>query len=254
MSAAQPIAAALPNESVKTADLSQVGPLIVEDLSCVRGGRRVFAGARFEVRPGVAAILRGPNGSGKSTLLRVLAGLLPAERGDARLGAVSLASDRDGFQERLAYAGHLDAVKTAFTVRENLAFWARFYALPGAAPDGDADVDAALTRFELDHIADAPAGYCSAGQKRRLGLARLAVIARPVWLLDEPTVSLDARSVSTFAALVEAHVTAGGVVIAATHVDLGLSSAQSLDMSAFAPGLAATNDAAADPFLDARIR
>jgi heme exporter protein A len=214
--------------------------LDVSDLACRRAGRRVFAGVSFRVKAGEAATLRGPNGSGKSSLLRVLAGLIPPEAGAARLGDVAL-SDRDAWQERVAYAGHLDAVKPQLSVAENLEGWAALY---GAAPGA---VEAALDRFGLEAIADYPASYCSAGQKRRLGLARLPVTGRPLWLLDEPTVSLDAESVAVFAALVREHVAAGGVAVAATHVPLGLEDGPLIELR---PAAESAAPAEADPFLE----
>jgi heme exporter protein A len=212
--------------------------LVVDNLACRRAGRAVFAGLSFTVRAGEAAVLRGPNGAGKSSLLRVLAGLIPAETGDARLGGVTLSEDREGFRALLAYAGHLDAVKPQLTVAENLGFWADLH--------GGGGVAAALARFGLDRIADYPAGYCSAGQKRRLGLARLLVADRPLWLLDEPTVSLDAASTGVFAEAVREHVAAGGLALAATHVAIGLDGGPvvTLDGRAAAPSPSATGDAA----------
>ncbi len=188
--------------------------LVVENLACRRAGRTVFAGLSFGLRAGEAAQLRGPNGAGKSSLLRVLAGLIPPEAGDARLNGVSLAREREGVSAMIAYAGHLDAVKPQLTVAENLRFWADLY--------GGGGVAAALDRFGLARIADYPAGYCSAGQKRRLGLARLLVADRPLWLLDEPTVSLDAAATAVFADAVRAHAAAGGLALAATHVAMGI--------------------------------
>ena len=182
---------------------------------CVeRGGRLALVSPAFSINAGEAARLSGPNGAGKSTLLRALAGLSPLKSGDATLGGVSLAADREAFAQQVAYAGHRDAVKPALTVRENLAHWAAIF--------GGGGVEPALAWFALDHIADAPAAYCSAGQQRRLGLARLLVVDRQLWLLDEPTVSLDAASVEAFAAAVAAHCAGGGVAIAATHIDFGL--------------------------------
>lgn len=232
--------------------------LSVDNLSCVRGGRRVFAGASFRVAAGSAARLIGPNGAGKSTLLRAIAGLIDAAgavrwreaSSDASTDPsrdASLAGDREALQERIAYIGHLDAVKPSLTVAENLSFWA---GMLGGAADR-ARIGAALERFDLSAIADAPAAYCSAGQKRRLGLARLCVWDRPLWLLDEPTVSLDAASVAVFADLVADHCAGGGAAVIATHIDLGLAAAQTIDMADFAPGAADDGDAAAlDPFLD----
>jgi heme exporter protein A len=191
--------------------------LVIENLSARRGARRVLSGLEFRLPGGRAALVRGPNGAGKSTLLRVLAGLLPLKDGDVRLGALSLKDDRSGFQEQVTYAGHLDAVKPALTVAQNLGVWAGLY---GAnAPR----VDDALEYFGLEQIADRPAAQCSAGQKRRLGLARLMVIDRPLWLLDEPTVSLDAHSSGLVADLVNQHCAAGGSAMIATHIDLDLN-------------------------------
>ncbi len=195
------------------------------DISVKRGGRLALVAAGFTVRAGEAARLTGPNGAGKSTLLRALAGLLPLTAGDARYSELSLAADREAFSQLVAYAGHLDAVKPALTVRENLTHWAAIF---GAGAVGADRIDAALSRFALDRIEDAPAGFCSAGQRRRLGLARLLVTDRPIWLLDEPTVSLDAASVEVFAEAVADHCAAGGVAVAATHIDIGLPAGPSL--------------------------
>ncbi len=202
-------------------------PLVVSGLACRLAGRRVFHGAGFRVEPGEAAVLRGPNGSGKSSLIRVLAGLCPAEAGEARFGSILLTRDAEAWRERIALAGHLDAVKPALSVRANLETWARLHGRPAAA------VGVALERFGLTAIAEDPAYWCSAGQKRRLGLARLLVTARPIWLLDEPTVSLDARNVAVFAEAVAEHCAAGGIALAATHVDLGLTEGPVISMTDF---------------------
>ena len=198
--------------------------LVLDQLAARRGGRLIFRDLSFRIRAGEAALLRGPNAVGKSTLLRQLAGLLPVAAGDARLGPISLAREGGAFQERVAYAGHLDAVKPALTVEENLAYWAGIHGSDGAR------TAAALERFGLAHIARRPAAECSAGQKRRLGLARLLVVDRPLWLLDEPTASLDAEATALVAELVRAHVAAGGLALIATHVDLGLGEGPTLEM------------------------
>ncbi len=200
--------------------------LTLNNLACRRAGRLVFRDLCFQVEAGQAAALRGPNGVGKSTLLRQLAGLIPVAGGDARLGEVSLAGDRQGFQERVTYAGHLDAVKPALSVGENLMMWA------GIHGNDTARAGAALARFGLDVIATRPAAQCSAGQTRRLGLARLLVADRPLWLLDEPTVSLDADAAALVADLVREHIAAGGMALIATHVDLGLGDIPTLLMIA----------------------
>ena len=213
--------------------------LILDNLACRSAGRLVFHDLCFRVGAGQAAALRGPNGVGKSTLLRQLSGLIPVVGGDARLGDISLVGDRQGFQERVAYAGHLDAVKPALSIGENLTHWA------GIHGNDRARAEAALARFGLDAIAARPAAQCSAGQKRRLGLARLLVADRPLWLLDEPTVSLDADAAALVADLVREHIASGGMALIATHVELGLGDIPTLEMTP--PGVDAHHQD--DPFL-----
>ncbi|QPH54696.1 heme ABC exporter ATP-binding protein CcmA [Pontivivens ytuae] len=179
-------------------------------LRVARAGRLLIDGLDIALSPGAGLALRGPNGVGKSTLLRALCGLLPCE-GQVELEGAALGTD--AYLDRIAYAGHRDAIKAALSVGENLAFWA-------AMTGGDAR--AALERFDLEALAERPAGLCSAGQKRRLGLARLALAPRALWLLDEPTVSLDAEHTARFAALLREHLAGGGMAIIATHIDLGL--------------------------------
>ncbi len=200
--------------------------LSVSDLSVSRGGVPVLEALSFDLAPGRALVLRGPNGSGKTTLLRTLAGLQPP-----------LGGRIDGAGERIAYSGHSDGLKAMMTVAENLTFWAAVF--------GRDAIDAALRDFDLDGLADRFAGTLSAGQKRRLGLARLMVTGRPVWVLDEPTVSLDAASVALFAAAVRAHLADGGSAIMATHIDLGIPEASDLDVTPFraAPRAAAHDEA-----------
>ncbi|MEX0309407.1 MAG: heme ABC exporter ATP-binding protein CcmA [Tateyamaria sp.] len=200
--------------------------LTVTDLAVGRGGVPVLAGVSFAVGDGQALVLRGPNGSGKTTLLRTVAGL-----------QVPLAGRVTGAEDRIAYAAHADGLKAALTVRENLWFWASVF--------GQAHIDPALRAFDLEGLADRRAGQLSAGQKRRLGLARLMVTGRPVWVLDEPTVSLDAASVALFADAVRAHLAGGGAALMATHIDLGLE-ADVLDVSQFraaAARMASTDEA-----------
>ena len=190
--------------------------LAAENLVIERGGRTIVNGASFVVRPGEALILTGANGAGKTTLLRALAGFLPLAAGSVRL-------DPDGGDTTLAEQahaiGHANAVKSNLTVAENVHFWARFL---GGGDGAAARTDRALQAFALEDLAEFPASFLSAGQKRRLGLARLLAAPRPIWLLDEPTVSLDAASAARLAAVVNAHTGSGGIVIAATHLPLGL--------------------------------
>ncbi|PVA09795.1 heme ABC exporter ATP-binding protein CcmA [Pelagivirga sediminicola] len=188
--------------------------LSAHDLSVSRGGIAVLEGVTFTLDPGRALILRGPNGSGKTTLLRTLAGLQPPLRGRVQAPP-----------EARVYAGHADGIKAALTARENLSFWADIF--------GGGDVHAALAAFELEGLAERPAGAMSAGQKRRLGLARLIVAGREIWLLDEPTVSLDAPATAMFARTVRAHLAAGGSAVMATHIDLGLDEAEVMDVAPF---------------------
>lgn len=178
--------------------------LQVTDLTCTRGGVAVLAGVSFAVEPGQGLVLRGPNGIGKTTLLRTLAGLQPAVSGE-------VAVDTDA----TAYASHADGVKDALTVRENLQFWAEVHGTPLD--------DSVYDHFEIADLRDRIAGTLSAGQKRRVGLSRLAVVDRPLLLLDEPTVSLDGFSVKMFAAFLrDQHFAKGRAAVIATHIDLGL--------------------------------
>ncbi|HEY0274740.1 MAG TPA: heme ABC exporter ATP-binding protein CcmA [Paenirhodobacter sp.] len=173
--------------------------LNVDDLTVIRGGIAVLSGLTFALAPGEVLALRGPNGVGKTTLLRTIAGLQPP-----RAGGISAAG--------LAYQAHADGLKAALTARENLQFWADIH--------GVADTGAALAQMGLGAEADRPVATLSAGQKRRLGLARLLMTGAALWLLDEPTVSLDAASVVLFNRMLGAHLTQGGAALIATHLDL----------------------------------
>ncbi len=194
--------------------------LSLTSVGCTRGGLFILDNVSFQVSGGEALILRGPNGSGKTTLLRTIAGLQPAAR-----GTIETADDS------IAYGAHADGLKATLTVVENLTFWAALFGTRG--------IDAALQAFDLVGLRDRRAGALSAGQKRRLGLARLMVTGRPIWALDEPTVSLDAASVAMFARAIEAHLAGGGAAVIATHIDLGLD-ARTLDVAQFKASTSAT--------------
>lgn len=168
--------------------------LIVENLSCARGERMVFGGLSFSLKGGQALLLHGPNGSGKSTLLKCIAGLLPSAKGTVQRGGV-------------AYLGHKNALKSDLTVRENLEFWTGSADLRGLGPN---------------RLLDIPVRYLSAGQARRVALARLVSDAAPLWLLDEPTVGLDEESLCHLKKIMENHLQEGGMIMAATHVNMGL--------------------------------
>ncbi len=195
------------------------------DIAIERGGRSILAGLSFEARAGAALLVTGPNGAGKSTLLRAIAGFLPLAAGAFALdGGASEAS----IGEQAHYLGHADALKSALTAAENLAFWAA--ALGSDSAEGG--WRAALARLGLGHIADFPVRALSAGQKRRVALARLLVAPRPLWLLDEPTTALDAAAQILFAGIMREHLAAGGLIVAATHAPLGLDGARTLQLGA----------------------
>lgn len=196
-----------------------------DKLSSVRGGRTLFADLSFAVTAGEALLVMGPNGAGKTTLLRTIAGLLQPVTG--RVVMEGGASDQ-ALGEQCHYVGHSNAVKTGLTVAENAGFWNRFL---GNGRDGIAP---ALEAFGLSALRDIPAGYLSAGQKRRLGLARLLLADRPLWLLDEPTSSLDHAGQETLITAANAHLTRGGMVVAATHMPLGFARARELHLGRMA--------------------
>lgn len=199
--------------------------LVAENLTVERGERTILRGLSFTAAAGEALVLVGPNGAGKTTLLRTIAGFLRAASGSIRL------EGGDGDQsvgEQAHFVGHANAIKANLTVAENVGFWARYL---GGAEDLEARIDAALEHFAISDLAEFPAAYLSAGQKRRAGLARLLVAKKPLWLLDEPTVSLDAASTRLLSTAVNAHLDGGGLVIAATHLPLGFAKARELDLS-----------------------
>ncbi|GLU26257.1 heme ABC exporter ATP-binding protein CcmA [Brucella sp. NBRC 12950] len=195
-----------------------------ENLAGERGGETIFAGLSFEVSSGEALIVTGPNGSGKSTLLRIICGLLAPEA-----GKIELLEDRAALPVRAAchYLGHQNAMKPALSVRENLMFWQKF--------NGSArfDIDEALEAVDLPGVEHLPFGYLSTGQKRRVSIAKLLISHRPLWIVDEPTAGLDKASEARFAELMRDHMGEGGMVIAATHIPLGLEGVRTLDMTSF---------------------
>ena len=193
------------------------------DVACIRGGGPVFAGVSFRVEPGAALALVGPNGAGKSSLLRILAGLLKPAGGTLVWDGEALDEDWPAHRRRLHYVGHLDAVKPTLTVAENLDDWARLRGAGRARPG-------ALEALGIEGLADVPARFLSAGQKRRLALARLLATPAPLWLLDEPTVTLDTDAAARVAALIETHRAGGGMAVVATHGEIGIDGADRLDL------------------------
>ena len=189
--------------------------LVVENLSIARGGRILAKNLSFQVQEGEALIVTGPNGAGKSTLLRVLAGLLPPAEGRISLSGRS----DDELPLHTHYVGHADALKSALTARENLSFWSR------ALHDTRRGMRSthALEQVGLAHLPDLPVSFLSAGQRRRVALARLLVAPRSIWLLDEPSTALDAASQDRLRNMMEQHLASGGMIVAATHMSLGLS-------------------------------
>jgi len=184
------------------------------DVRCVRGGREVFSGLDFEASSGEALAVVGPNGAGKTSLLRLIAGVLAPAGGSIVLEG---GEDELTLAEQSHYLGHRDALKPALSVSENLRFWRDF--LGGMT----SDLAENLAIVELDHAARLPAAYLSAGQRRRLSIARLLTVRRPVWLLDEPTNALDTAGQKLFSTLMGDHLARGGLIIAATHMPLGIA-------------------------------
>ena len=195
--------------------------LAARDLTCLRGGYEVFRGLSFEVRAGEALMVTGPNGAGKTSLLRVLAGLLHAAQGEIRLEG---GESELRVCEQALYLGHSDAVKPRLSVGENLLFWAGFL---GPAR---AETHTALAQVGLAGLARIPAMYLSAGQRRRLALARLVLIGRPIWLLDEPTASLDQEGCGMLCGLMQTHLSAAGIIVLASDDPLELESASELPL------------------------
>jgi heme exporter protein A len=191
------------------------------DLACIRGGRQVFSDVTFAVGAGEPLLITGPNGAGKSSLLRLVAGLLRPSSGTLVLDG---GDPELTLGEQAHYLGHQDALKPALSVLENLDFWARFLG------SGAVDLTAALADVGLGGIAALPAAYLSAGQRRRLSIARLIAVKRPLWLLDEPTTALDLAAQAMLAELMRAHLQAGGLIVAAVHGPIGLEKAAELKL------------------------
>lgn len=191
--------------------------LIASELACERGGRRVFTGLSFSLSTGEALVVTGRNGAGKSSLLRMVAGLVRIAAGQLHLDG---GDSELSIAEQAHYLGHQDALKPSLSVEENLTFWSRYL--------GDTVRAEALAEVGLETLADLPAGFLSAGQRRRLSLARLLAVRRPIWLLDEPTSALDAASQLRLADVMRRHLAGGGMIIAATHGPLGIDAAREL--------------------------
>lgn len=187
--------------------------LVVRDLACSRSERLLIQGLSFSLGQGEALVVTGPNGAGKTTLLRVLAGFIPADAGKIMLEGTE---EGASLAQSVHFVGHRDGLRAALTVRENLELASPLFGQSGAP------VSDVATQLNLTALLDLPVGVLSAGQRRRTALARLLVSRRPVWLLDEPTAALDTASQAMVAALITAHVDDGGIVVAATHLDLGV--------------------------------
>jgi heme exporter protein A len=199
--------------------------LIAEGLTSIRGRRTLFAGLSLAVGGGETLLLLGPNGAGKTTLICMIAGLLGPAAGSIRIDG---GDAERSVGEQCHYVGHLNALKSSLTVEENATFWCRY--LGGRREQ----LDAALAAFGLARLRDMPVAYLSAGQKRRLGLARVLFADRAIWLLDEPSVSLDHAAQSALTSAVQAHLAGGGLVIAATHAPLGLPNSRELHLGGVA--------------------
>ncbi len=200
-------------------DASRPMKIDAENVTCVRGGRTVFADISFTLSSGEALLLSGPNGAGKTSLLRILAGFIQPESGSVELHG---GHDDLALSQHSHYVGHANAVKPALTVEENLAFWVRYNG--GIFDEND------LLPFDLMHHAAIPAALLSAGQRRRLTLSRLTAIARPIWFLDEPTVGLDKASTKALCDVMRPHLAEGGMIIASSHVEIGIEFNNELEL------------------------
>ena len=194
------------------------------ELACIRGERSVFREVSFALEPGGALILRGPNGSGKSSLLRILAGFLRPAGGMVAWNGEDMRHAPEAHRARCHYVGHLEAVKPALTVAEHLAFWA-------AAKGFKNPAENILSTLDMEDLADVPGRFLSAGQKRRLTLTRLLATAAELWLLDEPSITLDSASATRLETMLAQHRAGGGIAVVATHADIALPDAETIDMA-----------------------
>jgi heme exporter protein A len=216
----------MPHYSPQFASASLQATFAGRDLACQRGERRVFRGLGFTVPAGGALILVGPNGSGKSSLLRVMAGLTPHATGTLFWDGADISEDIAAHHGRLHFIGHADALKPVLSAEEMLGFWA---GMRGGKPD----LKAALEQFGLGAAALLPCRYLSAGQRRRVTLARLVATPAPLWLLDEPMTGLDAEACAQLLAAIAVHRRAGGSVVLSTHAPLDLTDTLSLSLADF---------------------
>ena len=201
------------------------------DLVCFRGERTVFAGLGFTLEPGSALLLRGPNGSGKSSLLRLMAGLAKPLSGSIKWDGENINADPEAHNANLHYVGHADPVKPVLTVGENLRFWALMK--NGGGKD---EVTAALDQLGIGHLESVPGRFLSAGQKRRVNLARLLAAPAALWLLDEPATALDRAAAQSLDAAIETHRSGGGMVVISTHAEAAQKDAAIIDLATFHAG------------------
>ncbi|NQV48485.1 MAG: heme ABC exporter ATP-binding protein CcmA [Rhodospirillaceae bacterium] len=206
-----------------------MGEFTGNNLTCVRSERIVFSGLDFTLAGGGALVLVGSNGSGKSSLLRLMAGLLHPASGVIAFDGAETSEDPEAHSGRLHYVGHLDAVKPVLSVSENVAFWA-------SLRSGGGNVPQALSALGINHLADVPGRFLSAGQKRRVNLARIVAAPAPLWLLDEPTTALDKQTIAGLERTIADHRGSGGMVVISTHSDLALDNFQTLDLGHFSAG------------------
>ena len=203
--------------------------LDVTNLAARRGDERIFSDIGFALQGGESLVLTGRNGTGKSTLIRVVAGLLPADAGAVKVAVGG--ADIPRAAEAMHYLGHRNAMKRELSVEENLVFWKSF--MGDFADRTGLDVESAAEELGLAELLHLPFGYLSAGQQRRMAMAKLLVAWRPIWLLDEPTAALDRQSDALFARIMKGHLGRGGIIVAATHQELGVEGAKRLEMKGF---------------------